>query len=414
MPFSGTRRRRAVARPRRRSSPCCGRGVGRTRSTSSTGSTVSPRASSIIAGHRAVPLRRPAVQSGLPRRLEHRAARRGHRGRGLRRLPAVQLQPGADLHGRRGRAVPRPALAVTTITIGGRTDYPFTGQHVLLLRPARDPGGDPRRADPRHRVLVPAARVMRGHSFSEADEDHLHHRLMRLGHGPRRTVVILWLWTALLSGVALVPTYTEGNANALVPFGVAGARAAPLHLLPPRPQGGPGDRGGGGGRAPRPPRPRRPRGVRSIDLGEPPAPDRELSRADRTRICRLSGASACVPRAVADLDCEYIHKRSSATARGCGRNRGAGATPAREGCEFGTFQRQGSGRRAEPGVRVRRRPGGHGRLGWLIDLAAGTGPVFLIVFGVFGVVGSFVSFYYWYQAQTARLEEGKPWTRRTH
>ena len=40
---------------------------------------------------------------------------------------------------------------------------------------------------------------------------------MRLGHGPRRTVAILWLWTALLSGVALIPTYTD-QGNALVPL----------------------------------------------------------------------------------------------------------------------------------------------------------------------------------------------------
>ena len=26
---------------------------------------------------------------------------------------------------------------------------------------------------------------------------------MRMGHGPRRAVVILWLWTALLSAVVL-------------------------------------------------------------------------------------------------------------------------------------------------------------------------------------------------------------------
>ena len=55
-----------------------------------------------------------------------------------------------------------------------------------------------------------------------------------------------------------------------------------------------------------------------------------------------------------------------------------------------------------------------GLIGWLVDLALGTGPLFLIVFAVFGVIGSFVSFYYRYQAQTARLDEGKPWTRRTH
>ena len=54
---------------------------------------------------------------------------------------------------------------------------------------------------------------------------------MRLGHGPRRAVVILWAWTALLSGVALFPTYTnKGNANALVPF-VIGALALMLYIL---------------------------------------------------------------------------------------------------------------------------------------------------------------------------------------
>lgn len=55
-----------------------------------------------------------------------------------------------------------------------------------------------------------------------------------------------------------------------------------------------------------------------------------------------------------------------------------------------------------------------GLIGWLVDLAAGTGPLFLVIFAVVGVLGSFVSFYYRYQAESARLDEGKPWTRRTH
>jgi UDP-GlcNAc:undecaprenyl-phosphate GlcNAc-1-phosphate transferase len=42
-------------------------------------------------------------------------------------------------------------------------------------------------------------------SFAEADKGHLHHRLMDLGHGQRRSVAILWLWTALLSGLVLYP-----------------------------------------------------------------------------------------------------------------------------------------------------------------------------------------------------------------
>ena len=38
---------------------------------------------------------------------------------------------------------------------------------------------------------------------------------MNLGHGQRRSVVILWAWTALLSLVALFPTIT-GQGDGLV------------------------------------------------------------------------------------------------------------------------------------------------------------------------------------------------------
>jgi UDP-GlcNAc:undecaprenyl-phosphate GlcNAc-1-phosphate transferase len=64
---------------------------------------------------------------------------------------------------------------------------------------------------------------------AEADKEHLHHRLMRLGHGQRRSVVILWAWTAILSGIVLMPTYTN-RGNALVPFLVA-ALAVALYTL---------------------------------------------------------------------------------------------------------------------------------------------------------------------------------------
>jgi hypothetical protein len=43
---------------------------------------------------------------------------------------------------------------------------------------------------------------------------------MRLGHGQRRTVIILWLWTALLCGFVLFPVF-EASISAYIPFGVA-------------------------------------------------------------------------------------------------------------------------------------------------------------------------------------------------
>ncbi len=43
---------------------------------------------------------------------------------------------------------------------------------------------------------------------------------MRLGHGHRRTVIILWLWTALLCGFVLFPIFVT-QVNVFIPFGVA-------------------------------------------------------------------------------------------------------------------------------------------------------------------------------------------------
>ncbi|MCB0978487.1 MAG: hypothetical protein KDB02_13615, partial [Acidimicrobiales bacterium] len=62
-------------------------------------------------------------------------------------------------------------------------------------------------------------RLRKGTGVSDADKDHLHHRLMRLGHGHRRSVVILWAWTLLLSVFVLYPVYTQ-KGDAIVPFGV--------------------------------------------------------------------------------------------------------------------------------------------------------------------------------------------------
>lgn len=110
-------------------------------------------------------------------------------------------------------------LATTTITVGGRTADQFSGQTYFFFAPLFIPVvilGVPLLDT----VFSFFRRVYRRTSFAVADKDHLHHRLMRLGHGPRRSVVILWLWTALLSGLVLFPTYTN-RGNAVVPLGMA-------------------------------------------------------------------------------------------------------------------------------------------------------------------------------------------------
>jgi hypothetical protein len=62
-------------------------------------------------------------------------------------------------------------------------------------------------------------RVAKGTGIDTPDNDHVHHRLVRLGHGPRRTVVILWTWTAVLSGFVLYPLFAP-ESNAIIPFAV--------------------------------------------------------------------------------------------------------------------------------------------------------------------------------------------------
>ena len=56
-------------------------------------------------------------------------------------------------------------------------------------------------------------RTSRGQGLATADKGHLHHRLMNLGHGQRRSVLILWLWTALLSAFVLYPVFTTGGGT---------------------------------------------------------------------------------------------------------------------------------------------------------------------------------------------------------
>ena len=51
-------------------------------------------------------------------------------------------------------------------------------------------------------------------------------------------------------------------------------------------------------------------------------------------------------------------------------------------------------------------------VGFLLDRALGTGPVFLVALGIFGFLGAVLALYFRYQAAVARDDEGKPWNRR--
>jgi UDP-GlcNAc:undecaprenyl-phosphate GlcNAc-1-phosphate transferase len=160
-----------------------------------------------------------------------------HHRRHLRRLPPVQLQPGADLHGRRRRAAARPAARVSTSVVGGPRrsgTASISRADVLLPGAAVHPAVHPRRADPRHAVRDPPPCPPRA-GVATADKGHLHHRLMEMGHGQRRSVVILWTWTGLLSAFVLYPVIT-GSGVVVHPDRRGDARPRAVHRPPPADQ----------------------------------------------------------------------------------------------------------------------------------------------------------------------------------
>ena len=107
-------------------------------------------------------------------------------------------------------------MAAATIAIGGNTDAEVRGQTFFFFAPLFLPLvilGVP--------ILDTAWSLLRRarsrSGLTIADKNHLHHRLIRLGHGQRRAVFILWCWTALLAGAVLVPVYT-GSAWGVLPL----------------------------------------------------------------------------------------------------------------------------------------------------------------------------------------------------
>jgi len=54
-----------------------------------------------------------------------------------------------------------------------------------------------------------------------------------------------------------------------------------------------------------------------------------------------------------------------------------------------------------------------GLFGAFLDSKFGTAPLFLIVFGLFGVLAACVTAFYEYRGRMERHDEGKPWARRT-
>ena len=126
-------------------------------------------------------------------------------------------------------------MAESTSVVGGRADpdsQTYTpGQTYFFLAPLFIPLfilGVPI-VDT---VFAIVRRATKRQGVATADKGHLHHRLLNLGHGQRRSVLILWLWTAILSGFVLYPIFTEAR-TALIPIGTAAIALSIYTVLHP-------------------------------------------------------------------------------------------------------------------------------------------------------------------------------------
>jgi UDP-GlcNAc:undecaprenyl-phosphate GlcNAc-1-phosphate transferase len=126
-------------------------------------------------------------------------------------------------------------MAVATSVVGGRADpdtQAANGQTYFFLAPIfisllvlAVPIVDV--------LFAVIRRTASGRSVAEADMGHLHHRLIQLGHGPRRAVVILWGWAALLSTVVLFSALSSAG-SALALLVIAGSALSVFTVLHPR------------------------------------------------------------------------------------------------------------------------------------------------------------------------------------
>ncbi len=125
-------------------------------------------------------------------------------------------------------------MAVSTSVVGGRADTisgETIGSTYFFLAPI---------AIPLLILAVPIVdtafaivrRATSRRALAGADKGHIHHRLLDLGHGHRRAVLIMWAWTALLSGFVLYPTLTDQNPSYL-PFGIGAIALLLFTMLHP-------------------------------------------------------------------------------------------------------------------------------------------------------------------------------------
>jgi UDP-GlcNAc:undecaprenyl-phosphate GlcNAc-1-phosphate transferase len=121
------------------------------------------------------------------------------------------FHPAKILMGDAGSMLLGMLLAIAAISgVGNDITPPSPGDIVQLAVPI---------AVPFLVLLIPFLDVMlaiirrtrRGVSIGHADKEHLHHHLMDIGHGHRQAVLLMYLWSALVSGGALAVGLIDGR-----------------------------------------------------------------------------------------------------------------------------------------------------------------------------------------------------------
>lgn len=123
-------------------------------------------------------------------------------------------------------------MAASTISVVGQDPVPYSGHTYFFFAPVLIPFvilGIPILDT----VFAVVRRASQRTSPAARDVNHLHHRLMRLGHGYRPTVLILWAWTALLSGAVLWPGITDSH-NDIPPIAAVALLVMLYTLFAPR------------------------------------------------------------------------------------------------------------------------------------------------------------------------------------
>ncbi len=122
-------------------------------------------------------------------------------------------------------------LAVATISGVGRYAYPPSGGDfaaiaipvvvplLVLAVPLIDV------------ALAVVRRMRKGLGVHHADKEHIHHRLMDIGHSQRQAVLLMYLWSALISGCALAVAFIDGRMLVIVIVSVAVLIASVLPRL---------------------------------------------------------------------------------------------------------------------------------------------------------------------------------------